>query len=1344
MRFFNLMYTQKHFYIFIILYIESLFCFFPLHALDPNKRITQYDIQIYKSEHGLPMNSIKKVFQCSKGYIWIGTQEGLVRFDGVNFKIYDKSKFPGLKSNFIYDIDEDENGNLWLATWGGGISCFDGKSFTTFDKSDSLIHETVEHILVGRDGSIWIGTKTGLSRYINNHFYNYSIENGLLYNQITSIYEDQEGNLFIGSAGSGFNVFRNDTMYSFNYDDSFMVFNGTQDGDIIAGTFLGELFKFQNFSIENFNINSISSVINLQQSYKDITMDSNGNYWICTDGGGIYRYYKGKLNNLNADNSQIIDNNFFLTVMEDREHNIWIGSEDGLIQIKDNKFISIGRSEGLETSFSHTICEDNNENICIGFRKKGLSIIKKDYTNIETYNIPMITTLTPSTNGVLWIGTEINGLFLFNYRIHPYSLRKIESGQSWIYSLLMDNKNNLWIGGRGSITKFTSTTKKIYPFEILYNKYDVITLLQSMNDDIWFGTRGGGLYRIKNNQVIRKKNPVELLSGGVNALYEDKDGILWIGTDNLGLYQFKNNTYLNYSSWDGLYTDRIFSILEDDSLNLWFSTNKGIFSANKQNLKAFSEGKINKITCNVYNHLDGMRESECNGRRQPSAWKSSDGKLWFTSIAGVVSIDPNNIPVNKVIPPVYIESITTGDTIYYYQNSKVLLNEKERDVEFKYTALSYAVPERVKFKYWLKGFDHDWVEAGANRVARYTNLDKGNYTFHVIACNNDGIWNQDGASIKFAIAPFWHETWWAYIGYFILFALFIWWVINLRTRKLIYNEQFKMHKEQSERLAEIDEMKSNFFANISHEFRTPLTLILSPLKQIMSDNEIDNPQKYYEVMYRNASRLKKLINQILDLSKLEAGRMELQTSPVNIISILKTLVLSFSSLAESKNISLNFNYEFEKIVAYIDNEKLEKIINNLLSNTLKFTPKGGIVNVSILVTSNGKPQNSQSFDFNSRFIEITIEDNGNGIPADHLENIFNRFYQSDDSHTRDYEGTGIGLALVKELVDVHKGYIRVESKVGEGSKFTVQLPLGKDHLNEDEIFEKPISSLSEREEFDDIIMIPDSQINDSKKVTPLNYDNLQKPLLLIVEDNLDLQNHIQTSLNKNFHILIAHNGEEGLDKALRVLPDLIISDVRMPKMDGFELCKRLKTDEKTSHIPIILLTALAGPENKIEGLEIRADDYLTKPFDIKELEIRSKNLIEIRKQLRERYSGDITNQIHDIIINRYDKQFLEKAIKIIDDHLSEQQFKVTDLANEIGWSRETVYRKIKALTDMTAEKFLYDRRIRRAEYLLRESDYTSTEIAMETGYSNPSHFAKHFKERFGQSPREYRYRTTNR
>jgi signal transduction histidine kinase/DNA-binding response OmpR family regulator len=917
---------------------------------------------------------------------------------------------------------------------------------------------------------------------------------------------------------------------------------------------------------------------------------------------------------------------------------------------------------------------------------------------------------------------------------------------------LEDKSGILWIGAYIGLNKFNKERKQFtryYSSQTNHNKLSSNIILSITEDNsgyLWFAT-GYGLNKYEKGKnlftsyVHDPNNPKSLSDNSVRSIYEDKKGTLWICTQGGGLNKFNRESgeFIHFRKKDGLPSDIAFDILEDEHNNLWISTSNGLTKFNS------SKGLFRN-----YDTKDGLPSNEFSYRAK---FKGSDGIIYFGTKKGLVAFHPDSIKDNPHIPPIVVTNFllfnksvpigldTTSDRMIL---EKSIINTKELELtyedyifSFEFAALDFHAPEKNKYAYMMEGFEKSWTYTDSKkRFATYTNLDPGEYTFRVIGSNNDGVWNEEGASIKLIITPPWWKTWWAYTFYILLGLSLLYSLRRYELNRTRYKHGLELKEVEAEKLRETDRMKSHFFANISHEFRTPLTLILGPADNIKSNSSTEDIQKQTGLIKRNANRLLNLVNQLLDLSKLEAGKLKVHASKGNIVSFVKGVAMSFESIAEKMDIQLRIKSSGDEVEMYFDKEMMIKILSNLLSNSFKFTHESGEITVNIKTTENDS-------------LEIKIRDTGIGIASEELPKLFDRFYQVDASHTRKYEGTGIGLALTKELVELHHGSIKVESKKEEDeqngwTEFIIELPLGKEHFAEDELVEEVIS---------DSNLLPES-----KEYNPLDHSELEQSLsnlihpeafqlapdeermiILLVEDNSDVRDFIKDSLGNEFVVEEAFNGEHGVKKAENIIPDLIISDIMMPKMDGNELTRILKNDEKTSHIPIILLTAKSEQESKLEGLETGADDYLTKPFDTKELMIRIKNLINVRRKLQERYSrGDFipAKKEPGKKLSYLDEQFMNKVMEVIEKHLSEEEFSIEQFGKEAGMSRVQLHRKLKALSGKSASTFLRSVRLSKAKKMIEEQKGNISEIAYSVGFSSPQYFTRCFKKEFGYPPSE--------
>jgi signal transduction histidine kinase/AraC-like DNA-binding protein len=843
------------------------------------------------------------------------------------------------------------------------------------------------------------------------------------------------------------------------------------------------------------------------------------------------------------------------------------------------------------------------------------------------------------------------------------------------------------------------------------------TLFIDSSGMLWVGT-GDGLYKFnietkEETYYVHIDGDVKSISNNyIYSIFEDKKGILWIGTGG-GLNKFDRSTetFSHFTENDGLPSNVVKGILEDGHDNIWLSTTKGI-------------SKFNPIseTFRNFDAADGLQGDEfITGAYH----KNQQGEMFFGGTNGLTTFHPDSIKNNIYIPPITItdfqifnKSVKPGNKSplkkQVSETSEIALSHDQSIFSFEFAALDYHNPLKNQYKYKMEGVDPDWVSTDASRrFATYTNLDPGDYIFRVRGSNNDGIWNDEGTSIKIIITPPWWQSNWAYAfyGLLIFVAIFLARKYDLKRINL---------RNESNRLKEIDQLKSRFFANISHEFRTPLTLILGPIQKLLEDHPTADENNQYSLIQRNALRLQRLINQLLDISRLEAGKLKLNAREYDIIAITRAIIANFESHANRRNISLTFHSSLKFQNVYLNFDKFEKILTNLLSNAFKFSDDDTAISITLETISDSTGS------FNEGYIRLCIQDQGIGVKEENIEKIFQRFYQVDDTATRGYEGSGIGLALVKEMVDLHYGTINVKSEPGKGTTFIVCLPLGKSHLSLGEIEQLPV----------DEIKVPDEPL-DETVIRILNENTDQLPLVLIVEDNIDVQQYIGSFLEEDHNLIFADNGKEGLNRAIQEIPDLIISDVMMPVMDGIELSTELKSDERTSHIPVILLTARATVEDRVEGLETGADDYLQKPFDVNELRVRIKNLIEQRKLLKEKFVQEDGFLISKLSKTPADERFINRMMDIISDNISEPAFKIESLSKEIGMSRMQLHRKIQGLFGQSPGQFLRSLRLKQSADLLKNVTGNISEIAYDVGFESPAHFTSSFRRQFGMTPSEY-------
>ena len=1229
--------------------------------------------------------------------VWVGTYGGGVnrynhQRDDFTCFVNDPENPESLSSDYISTITVSASGDLWLCTWGGGLNLFDPKteSFVSHrhDPQDdnSPASDTCYTIFEDHAGKLWISVPSGLDRYdpktrTFEHFCHdpddpSTLTAGTMY---LPVYEDVFENVWIlaGYDGHHLNVF----------DPATGVFHRFPTN--LAGPTALHAFNF--FSL---------------------LIDYSGAIWIGSLGNILNRTNTGSNRFLNlrkndkAKHSLLSDTINCLLQSQKEKGIIWIGTAEGLSKLDWEK----GRFEhyvhdpsDLNSLSDHqvrSLCEDRDGNLWLG---TGNGVDRLDESGIFTHYVDAIDD---------------------TMAVHGERIRKViydEEGYIWAFP---------WVGRLSRMDIKTASVRRFQrdpddSTSINSFENEVYSILQDKYGTIWVGAMGLNRYNPGCECFTRY-----IENCAVTEIFEDRRGNLWLGTMGMGLGRFDRDTgEAQFFTHDALVGGTIQNIIDDDDGLLWITTDLGLVRFNPQDTTSFRVRKEHGIPEDRY-----LKE----------AIRLRNGQILLaTQAKGLILFDPRAVRRNQIKPRVVISdikvdnvSVQFGEGFSLYRDVSILqeihFTHDQNDISFVCAALHYVQPGQNRYRFWLENYDDGWYDAGTNRVATYTNLDPGKYEFHVKASNSDGVWNDEGVSLRVIIHPPWHATVWAY-GFYVLGTILI--VIAVwknQVRRITLRNDLKLKQVEADQLQEIDHMKTRFLANISHEFRTPLTLILGPIKLLLKKIQQADLHTELEIMQRNARRLSRLVNQLLDLSKIEAGSMTLRTYRDDLVSFINRIVQSFESRAKLKAIRLTFGSRPSSLPVYFDHEKIENIFYNLIANALKFTPSKGSVNVTLQRADKATLQNlmDKSKSFAEGAVSISVVDTGIGIPEDHLDKIFDRFYQVEGSNKREDVGTGIGLSLVKELVEMHHGYLNVDSESDRGTTFTVYLPLGRAHLRDEEVVLDTFAgeeAISE-EEPGDVAGRQEEQKRPDRQI----------PSVLVVEDNADLRHYIRGILKGDYRIIEADDGRTGLDIALQKMPDLVITDVMMPEMDGFELCEQLKTGKLTSHIPIIMLTARADLKSKIHGLETGADDYLIKPFDETELAVRVDNLIQQRQKLRRLYSNDILIPLKDISVTSADERFLQRAAEIITEHIHSETFGPSSFCLEVGLSRSQLHRKLKAIVAMSTTEFIRSIRLRYAADLLKHKYGTIAEIAYEVGFNNPAYFSDCFRKQFGCLPSEYK------
>jgi signal transduction histidine kinase/CheY-like chemotaxis protein/AraC-like DNA-binding protein len=1018
---------------------------------------------------------------------------------------------------------------------------------------------------------------------------------------------------------------------------------------------------------------------------------------------------------------------------------------------------------------------DHSGVVWVGTAGKGLSRIDPSAGRVESFGPPRvrprINTFYEAKPGELWVG----GQRFFANACETATMICRYAGppgedQRTLFALHGDASGVIWAGSGGGLFRFDGRRWTHLDSTDGAPRAPVRAFANTRDGAVWMGTNGGGVVRYHDRRFTAITTADGLPSNLIRSLHEDTDGWLWVGTEGRGLARLDPRAWggaggactersecdrriVHIGTKDGLFDDVIHQILEDDAGRLWMSTNRGIFWVTRAELEAFADGKINRIHSTGYTERDGMRNREANGGVYPAGAKGKDGRLWFPTQDGVVVVDPRSAGGERLAPPMVVEQVIARGVARAPRADSMTLGVDERDVQIAYTALTFLEPHNVRFRYRLVPYDAEWVDAGNRRTAFYTKVPPGRYVFRVESSMADGGWHEPGATLALYVTPqFWETRLFRWSAVAALGALLIvgfrWRVARLHARaadleRVVSERTVELSRrerqlaDQNVQLAALDRAKTRFFANVSHEFRTPLTLTIGPLQDIRARAGAD-PQihRWLDIATRNAQRLLRLVNQILDVAKLEAGEMRLSPRPFDLVALIRGITSAFLAVAEQRSIALTLNVPNELPVV-LDPDAFEKILTNLLSNAIKFTPAGGSIDV---VLTHG-----------AATVTLDVIDTGPGIPADQLAHVFERFYQTDESSSRAQPGTGIGLSLVKELVDVQQGRVTVASNES-GTTFSVTLPRGTAGVADSPAAAASGGAVPAFAFVETADHAPETIIDDETTDADAERD---VPTLLVVDDSADLRAYVRDHFAPTFRVIEGGDGADGIMLAQRHLPDIVISDVMMPGTDGHALLRALRSSPETDFVPVILLTAQAEGEQRLAGLEGGADDYIVKPFEMRELEARVRNIIESRRRLRARLtSGPSSNEATsneaaspptvDLAPNEEDRfspadrAFMDKVTGIIERQLSDSDFDVTALSREAGVERSRLFRRTRDLFELAPSDLIRSMRVAAGARLLESRSGTVADVAYAVGFNSVAYFRRCFQEAYGVTPAAYR------
>lgn len=1291
---------------------------------------TQFHFRHYNIENGVSSNNISTLFQDQKGYIWIGTENGLNRFDGNQFTLYQKNNplYSNFHANSINTICETTDKELWLGTDNGVFIYNQVKdTFTPFVKQTSdktSITSWITHIIQDKAGNIWIAThKQGIFLFNTQTDKLTQFEIPQNDNIVTRILNDEQNNIWLSGpyqlcklnkVNNTFETYaieeKTESIYSMALweDSSNHIWIGTWDKGLwklnprtkqVEKYLTGEKGK---------GILHIHSI--LEYSPELLLIGSDDGLTIfnpVTQESFLYDNY--------GENEKSLSDKFIYPILKDREGGVWIGTYyNGINYLPPYCGQFNGYSESSDIPYFNSriisrFCEGENGNIWIASDDSGLSCFNPstmqflDFNGREKLNKHNLHALC-MVDKDLWIGTYGDGIQILNIQTGVIKNYSISNGldENSIYSIFKDSQGQIWTGSMNGICQYDAQKQRFTP--IKYLEALVIEIAEDAKGNLWIATQGKGLFRYspqKNKEWKKYGLEKGFNSLTVNHLCINKDNEIWAATSE-GLYLY--NPLKDIFTYQPLRlpNECITAILEGEDC-LWLTTAKGLvkYTPTTQETQIFTKS-------------DGLQSEAFI---MASALKTRNGEFYIGSINGFNTFYPHQLKLNTQKPNVVLTSLEIFNQKIDTQKDGTLpeaidhlkeihLSYKDNVITLNYAALSYCTPQKNQYAYMLEGFDKGWNYVGSQHSTTYTNLPAGTYTFRVKASNNDNIWNEEGTSIRIIVHPPFYLSLPFKIGYVLLFLL----ALGLLLRYVIRRSEKKHAKAidelNSKKEIEIHEAKINFFTMIAHEIRTPVSLIIGPLEKIMQSTHIPtNERQELEIIDRNSQRLLYLVNQLLDFRKVEQKEMRMKFSSQSIKELMQAVCERFSPTLQQNGVSFSVTYPDEHFHADVDKEALTKVLSNLLTNANKYTQS------RIEVRFQEHPE-KQTF-------SIEVQDNGKGMSEEELTKIFKPFYQASENKP----GTGIGLSIVKGIVEAHHGQVNVTSQPGHGSSFMITLPQKQENLSAEEEENQAGNPLPE-----DIIPEQNATASMSQKVLPI---------MLIVDDNEDMLNFLSSHFQTSYTIVTAVDGVDALNKLKEQEVALIISDWMMPNMNGIDLCKAVRNNQLTSHIPFILLTAKTDTEAKITSMNCGADAYIEKPFSLQYLEACIKNLLELRLQLRQKFSQMPTVSINSIAANQSDKVFLEKMNHLIEENLNNEELSVDFLAEKLCISRSGLFVKIKGLANTTPNEMIQIIRLKKAASLLLENQYRINEVSYMVGFNNPSYFSKCFQKQFGMKPGEY-------
>ena len=1343
-------------------------CLSPLVAQESERVVFRY----LNKKDGLAQSSVFAVAQDSLGYLWFGTRAGLNKYDGYRFKLYTSDSLTGPSGNDVRTLYADP---LTKALWIGSLSSLSHydeatKTFITYQHERgnprSLTSGTVRCVFRDRAGRLWAGTSRGVNLFDEqtrswSRYFPAGKDAEIPANNISFITEDQGGKLWIGTRGG---LFRSGAAAGagFVLEASIGQIHLTSgawssDGQLWLGTFSKGIRRWNpaTKSVDKYTNNPEDPASLSNNNVRTLKTSADDDLWVGTfDGLNLLKAGDNafiRYKNTGNESGGLRDNSI-RSLAIDRTGSLWVGTYYGGVHHLDeryNRFTNYrhdANRNSLSGSVVSSFAETDDGGLWIGTEGAGLDYLDPETGRFINYSAAAGQPNTISGNNVkkllldgedLWIGTFRAGLNRMDtqtgsfryYRHDPANPNSLASDN--VYGLHREG-NLLWIltFGRGlDVLDLTTDNIHHYPHnpeqKSSISSQETRAITKTKDGTFWIGTEQG-LNRVRTNAAGYPTDFESLFPAEkFYCIREDRQGRLLLGTFSNGLLRYDpaKNTTDRFTTEDGLPGNSVFGILESDDGMLWLSTDNGLSRFNAERA-AFTN----------YDYSHGLENLEYNFNAYHSA---QNGAFLFGGLNGFTRFNPAGLKPNTFVPPLVLTGLLRNKQEERINAKAGVLTQNINDTEvltFRYNeaaftiqfaALDYFSPENNRYAYLLEGLDRDWNYTTGKGEASYTIQREGDYTFLLKGANSDGAWNQEVRRLKIKVMPPPWRSWWAYLIYFSLAVIVVYALVySLRLRHKIQLQEVEKKKQE-----ELMEIKLRFFTNITHEFRTPLTLILGPLQQLLQNRtDATELDRQLNLIDRNAQRLLNLVNQILTFRKLVTDHEPMNISKSSFASFLENILDSFREAARLRSIELRFDNQAGDTELWLDHDKMEKVFFNLLSNAFKFTPDGEHISVRI--------------EDHDSCLTIRIKDSGPGVDPALKTEIFKRFYEKSTGQQSSIKSSGIGLAISRQMVTLHKGEIYVEDPTpGEeqGAEFVVELKKGNAHFEELLLNEEAFVRLAKNDE-------PGTSPGYLPSTAPALVRPpalpgaapvSKSPVLLVVDDNAEIRTYVRSIFEGNYEVIDADNGAAGLVQARKALPDVIISDVMMPKMDGLAFCHAVKTDLSISHIPVILLTARAAEPFRIEGLRTGADDYLTKPFHPEELQLRVRNIIRSRLQAREKFARVLSLDPSEVTITNADEEFLERAMAVVEKEMGNYDFKVEDFATQLAVSRSLLFTKLKALAGMTPNNFVKSIRLKRAGQLLQSGQYNVSQAAYEVGFKDPKYFRRCFKEHFNELPSNF-------